>query len=366
MPNSSKKVCLVSITLANGGAERSVAMLSKMLTKMGHDVHLVVLTDSIEYEYAATLFNLGKFKKPDDNFVKRLLRFRKLRAYLLKENFDFIIDHRPKNDFKRELFYQKYIYKGIRKIYVVHTSNQQYWFDVFPNKLTEIFQKNYATVAVSKHIEKKVLQENGITNAHTIYNAFDPGWQQFDEPLPTNLIDKTYILSYGRIEDGVKDFSFLIDSFLQSGLWKKEIYLAIMGDGSDKINLQEKVSKMECKDKVLFLPFNKNPFSIISKSKFVTLTSRYEGFPMVLIESLSLGKPIVSLDIISGPSEIIIDEKNGLLVKERDAVAFAHAMTRMIEDETLYETCNKNAKESVQSFSMEHIAEQWHKLINTI
>lgn len=87
---------------------------------------------------------------------------------------------------------------------------------------------------------------------------------------------------------------------------------------------------------------------------------------MVLTESLSLGTPVVSLDIVSGPSEIIEHEKNGLLIKERSIPLFAEAISRMAEDKTLHDNCVRHAKSSVSSFSMEEIAKQWHKLLNDV
>ncbi len=110
MPAQKKfKVCLVSISLAKGGLERSCAMLSQMLESQGHEVHLVILNDEIDYPYSGKILNLGKMKSEKDSMVKRLLRFRKFRNYLKKENFDVIIDHRTKNNFERELFYSKFI-----------------------------------------------------------------------------------------------------------------------------------------------------------------------------------------------------------------------------------------------------------------
>ena len=53
-----KKIALVTISLAGGGAERSTAMLSQMLSKNGFDVHLIVLNDAIDYEYSGTLLSL--------------------------------------------------------------------------------------------------------------------------------------------------------------------------------------------------------------------------------------------------------------------------------------------------------------------
>ena len=84
---------------------------------------------------------------------------------------------------------------------------------------------------------------------------------------------------------------------------------------------------------------------------------------MVLVESLSMGTPVVSLDIVSGPSEIIQHEKNGLLVPKREVSLFAEAMRNMVDNETLYENCRTNARESVEPFSFSKISEKWNKLI---
>lgn len=84
---------------------------------------------------------------------------------------------------------------------------------------------------------------------------------------------------------------------------------------------------------------------------------------MVLVESLSLGVPVVSLDIVSGPSEVIVHEKNGLLIAKRDVSLFAEAMQRMSTDGILRQTCKQNAKASVAQFSTEEIAKKWNQLL---
>ena len=79
------KICLVSISLAKGGAERSCAILSQMLDQQGHEVHLVILNNEIDFPFAGRLFNLGAFKKKRDTIWKRITRFKKLRKYLTRE-----------------------------------------------------------------------------------------------------------------------------------------------------------------------------------------------------------------------------------------------------------------------------------------
>src|SRR5690606_17001722 len=106
MPRENRmKVCLVAISLGRGGAERSTALLSQMLTMKGYEVHIVILTDLIDYPYSGKLFNLGKMKDKNNFFGARLVRFHKLRHFLEEEKFDFIIDNRNRFLALKELYY---------------------------------------------------------------------------------------------------------------------------------------------------------------------------------------------------------------------------------------------------------------------
>ena len=357
------KICLVSISLAKGGLERSCAMLSQMLEAHGHEVHLVILNDEIDYPFSGKLLNLGKLKTENDTMVKRMLRFRKLRNYLKTEKFDVIIDHRPKNNFQRELFYSKYIYRELNKIYVVHSSKKTEYLTENPSAFSKIYKNNLINVAVSKHIETEILRKEGIENTITIHNAFNPEWENDGTELPEILQNKKYILSYGRLDDSIKDFSFLMAAFSQSKVWENNFHLVILGDGSDSQMLQKLAASKPCAKQILFLPFIKNPFKIIKNARCVTLTSKYEGFPMVLVESLSMGTPVVSLDIVSGPSEIVQHQKNGLLITERSLPLFAEALQNVCLDEALYETLKLHTKPSVEKFSMQNISEKWNQTL---
>jgi glycosyltransferase involved in cell wall biosynthesis len=274
-----------------------------------------------------------------------------------------IIDHCPKNIFSREFFYDRYIYRGIRRMYVVHTSKKEFALTKKPKQMVRIYNQNIANIGVSKYIEQEILENAGVQNAVNIYNAVDNKWKNETDDIPIEIRDLKYILSYGRIDDSIKDFRFLIDSYMDSGLCNKNVYLMIMGNGKDLESLKGYVTNLECRDYIKFLPFTTNPFPYISRARCVSLTSKYEGFPMVLIESLSLGTPVVSLDIVSGPSEIVKHKENGLLVSKRSIPLFAEALNTMCLDEALYLHCKENAEASVLRFSKEEISIKWDQLL---
>ncbi|WP_121667160.1 glycosyltransferase [Mesonia aquimarina] len=359
--NSSIKICLVGISLGGGGAEKSIALQSKMLDSIENiEVHLVILTNNIAYDYKGELLNLGALKESKNTFFSRLYRFSHFRKYLKKHQFDYIIDNRPKNNFLKEYYYANYIYRGFKRVYVVHSSKQENYLTQKLRQGVKLYNKNFATIAVSNYIKNTVLEKNGVNKVKCIYNTFD---EEKIEIAPQKELPQKYILAYGRMVDDIKDYSFLIKSYNHSKLWQENIYLMLMGEGKDKTVLQSYAESLDCAPFIIFKPFLSNPYSIVKSSLFVTLTSKYEGFPMVLVESLASGVPLVSLDIKSGPSEIIQDRINGLLVKDRDFKKFALALRDMALDDKLYITCKKNTIKSISKFREKEIVSQWKNLL---
>lgn len=353
-----KKVCIISVSLGKGGLERSCANLSQLLYDNGYDVHLVVLNDDVDYEYKGQLFNLGKYKTEDDSLLKRLQRFRKLRTYFRKHKFDYVIDNRIGNQPWRELYYMFYIY-GLRQkvVYVQHNSKLELHF---PKKsIVSWLLEQYAIVfvGVSKYITATFNYKYNSAKAITIYNYAK-------EIEPTSLKNTTsdYILYLGRIDDNHKNIRLLLQAYSVMAS-KSSVELLIVGAGPDEKLIMKTIKELSLDRYVKVLSFQSDVYSLLKQAKFLALSSRFEGFPMVIVEALSVGTPVVSVDCISGPSEVIKNECNGLLVPNFNVEALSLAMDRMVSDEELYLTCSNNANESIKHLSASEIVKLWNKIL---
>jgi len=361
MDNGKIKIAIVARSLAGGGAERFSALLATMLFDLGFEVKVVTVLDEIEYEYKGELFNLGKYKNADDSILGRIKRLFLFRKFLKAQNFDWVIDSRIRSASWSEYIISKFIYTPKKTLYVVHSYKLENYFPKNRLVASLIYKDAAKVITVSKEIENRIQSELGYKNTETIYNAIDPNL--ILKSKESNVISDRYILAYGRIIDSIKNYSLLIESYANSTLPEQNISLLILGDGIDVSMLQRRVAELELTDKVIFKPKEVNPFPFVKQAIFTILTSRNEGFPMVLIESLALGTPVISVDCQSGPREIIQNEHNGLLVENHNPGALSNAMNRMLFDTDLYAICKKNAAMSVRYLAVENIGKEWEAIL---
>jgi len=157
---------------------------------------------------------------------------------------------------------------------------------------------------------------------------FEQSRQPLDHPwfLPGGA---PVILGIGRLTRQ-KDFGTLMEAFAIVRTSRK-CRLVILGDGADLDDLRSLARARGVADDVDFPGFQKNPYAYLSRASLFVLSSRWEGFGMVLVEAMALGIPVVSTDCPNGPREILEDGRYGTLVPVEDPVALAQAMARTLD-----------------------------------
>lgn len=360
MPEKKYKIALVGFSLSKGGGEKVMANLSIFLEKKGIEVHIITVLDGVVFPYSGKHFNMGLLKNESNNFANKLKRLIHLRRYLKANNFDFIIDFRPRTKVIQEFVISRFIYKT-KTILTIHSFLIDYYMPKSVWLTQLIYKKNYATIAIVPEIKELVEYKYNLQNITSIYNSVN--LDEINKKGNINIqTDYDYIIAIGQYADNIKQFDKLILSYADSILHQKDIHLVIIGSGNKDV-LTKVIRDNNIQNFVHLLGFKNNPFKYLRKAKFLVLSSKNEGFPNVLLESLASNTPVISFDCSCGPSIIIEHKKNGLLVENQNLEKLTEAMNLFVEDEKLYNYCKENAFDSIQQFSLDNIGKQWLDLM---
>lgn len=173
------------------------------------------------------------------------------------------------------------------------------------------------------------------------------------------------IVSVGRLERR-KGMHRVIDAFAPLASrhpdWKLDIY----GSGEEEKRLKAQIEKLDLAGRVTLRGYSSEIPSVLDEAAVYAMGSVYEGFPMVLLEAMSRGLPVVSYDCPRGPSQIIRDGVNGHLVPDGDTEAFTRALEHLMVDAEARRSMAETALEDVGDYGIEPITRRWEDLFQTL
>ncbi|GLY04538.1 glycosyltransferase family 4 protein [Actinoplanes sp. NBRC 101535] len=163
-----------------------------------------------------------------------------------------------------------------------------------------------------------------------------------------------------------KGFDLLIKAFARVHERHPDWELHIFGYGRKRQRLTTMIAERGLEDVIRLRGVSRDLDAEFATAALFVLSSRHEGLPMVLLEAMSSGLPVVSFDCPTGPAEIVEHGTNGLLVPAEDVDGLAAALSQMIENGQDRERMGRAARVTGTRYEMPVIAEQWERLFREV
>jgi GalNAc-alpha-(1->4)-GalNAc-alpha-(1->3)-diNAcBac-PP-undecaprenol alpha-1,4-N-acetyl-D-galactosaminyltransferase len=323
-----RTLAMVIPTLRAGGAERVMSLLANEWVSLGHDVHLVVLKEAEVFYVLDSRVAVHRL-----NFVSDGSRINKVWGEWLTliKLYRTLRQIRP--DFVLSFLVTSNILTLIVGVFLkieVFVSERS-----SPNRkipfYTDLFRRFTYPFAKGIIVQTKAACEkfSGSVMNNNIGIIPNP----VGEIVRTeDCVKENTILSVGRLID-LKGHDYLLRAFAQMNLqdWK----LVILGEGPNRQVLENLAVSLGVDDRVEMPGQVSNVASWYDRSSIFVLTSLSEGFPNALLEAMAFGMPCISFDCVSGPSDLIEHQVNGLLVPVRDVAGLSYWLQVLATDAAL-------------------------------
>jgi glycosyltransferase involved in cell wall biosynthesis len=173
------------------------------------------------------------------------------------------------------------------------------------------------------------------------------------------------IVSAGRFSPQ-KGFGLLVTAFADIAADHPEWTLRIFGTGPIRAQIRDRADGLGLNDRVELPGSSSDLGAELAKASIFVLSSRREGFPLVLVEAMSKGLAVASFDCLTGPREIITDRENGLLIPPNDTQALVAALRELVDDEPLRHRLAANAAETARDYTIDAIGPRWEALVTRL
>lgn len=272
---------------------------------------------------------------------------KKLREYVKSENPDVLISVGT----AMSLFIALFKIKGKRTWAAEHTAYSN--SSQIRRVIRKYLYKKFNTLVVLTNRDKDRYYDKEHNDVRVI-----PNYTHFATREIETHYENNSLLYVGRFTD-TKGIDLLCDIMSSFLLKNKQWTCTFIGEGPEQHQIESLRNDVRIGHQVSILPPTDVIEEYYKKASILLLTSRNEGFPMVLIEALSFGIPVVSFDCETGPAEIITDTKDGFLIPLFDTCLFETKLSDLASNELLRKDMSKTALNKRTLFSKDTIINKW-------
>jgi len=187
----------------------------------------------------------------------------------------------------------------------------------------------------------------------------------YSGPILRSETNSKTLMAMGRLCDD-KGFDLLLRAFAPLSKKLPDWVLEIWGEGVLRKTLENLRDELGLRERVQFPGLTKEHYKTMSQADIFVLSSRTEGFPNVLGEAMACGLPVVSFDCPSGPSEMIQDGVNGLLVPPKNILELSSSLERLMTSAELRKSLGEQARKITESYSLDKVVQSWEELIGEV
>ena len=366
--NEPTRITLIISSLSAGGAERVMSYMANYWARKGWAVTLITISkmdnDFFPVDDSVVRVSLGLAEESSTAFdailnnVKRLLS---LRSAIRSSRPDVVISFMESVSVLTLLATR---FTGIPVIVSEHNDPHQHDIGRVWTRLRALmYPQASAVVVLTQSVLGWAQKIVGERKTFVIPNSITRNEQRITSgecefPQP-------FVLAVGRLAYQ-KGYEYLLQSFKAVSQQFPEWSLVILGEGNERASLEAMVRALQIEDRVYLPGRHENPMSVMEQAQIFVMSSRYEGFPIALLEALACGAPSISFNCPSGPSEVIRHDIDGILVPQEDVSALTDAIVDLMAHPEKRKRLALRATEVMDRFGEERVMGMWEDIIKKI
>ncbi len=364
-----------------GGVERVLTLKANYFAEhFGYDI-TIILTEGKDKPLFYPLSDSVKVINLDINFeelwhcsfIKKVFIYLKKQRQYKKLLTSELMQLRPDitiSLLRREINFLNGIMDGSKKIGELHINRANYrsFDDREANILKRLFAKSWSRNLLN-HLKK-------LDRLVVLTEKDKETWVELDnvtvipDPLPftpfsTTQLNEKRVVAVARYSYE-KGIDLLLKAWSEFEKLNKEWRLDVYGDG-DRGEYEQIINELHIdRSRCCLHGRTDNVEDVYCKSSIFVLTSRFEGFGMVIVEAMACGLPVISFDCPWGPQSIIHNNEDGLLVPNGNIDMLTKSIIQLIKDEDEFRRMSLNAKLNSERFRIDPIAEEWKQLFENV